>query len=64
MPVLPSYRNLSIGFLFNNTFDEQKLVADVKCADFSFETDNPNENYSVWTNSFSLTMEKHAPLKK
>ena len=44
--------------------DEQKFIADVKNADFSFETDDPNENYSTLTNTFSLIVEKHAPLKK
>ena len=42
------------------TFDEQNFIADVKNADFSFETDNPNENYSALTNTFSLIVEKHA----
>ena len=45
-------------------FDEQKLIADVKNVDFSFEADDPNENYSALTNTFSLIVEKHAPLKK
>ena len=45
-------------------FDEQKVIADVKNTDFSFEADNPNENYSAFTNTFSLIVEKHAPLKK
>ena len=44
--------------------DEQKFIADVKNADFSFETGDPNENYSALTNTFSLIVEKHAPLKK
>ena len=44
-------------------FDEQKLIADVKNADFSFETDGPNKNYSALTNTFSLIVKKHAPLK-
>ena len=45
-------------------FDEQKFIDDVKNADFSFETDDPNESYSALTNTFSLIVEKHAPLKK
>ena len=45
-------------------FDEQKIIADVKNADFSFETDDPNENYSALTNTFSLIVENYAPLKK
>ena len=46
-------------------FDEQKFIADVKNADFSFETDDPNENYSALTNTndfYSALV--HAPLKK
>ena len=31
---------------------------------FLFEADDPNENYSALTNTFSLIVEKHAPLKK
>ena len=34
-------------------FYVQKLIADVKNADFYFETDNPNENYSALTNTCS-----------
>ena len=45
-------------------FDKQKFIADVKNADFSFETDDPNDNYSALANTFSLIEEKHAPLKK
>ena len=44
--------------------DEQKFIVDVKNADFSFEIDDPNENYSALTKTFSLIVEKHAPLKK
>ena len=56
-PKIIHYRNFK-------TFDEQNYIADVKNADFSFETDDPNENYSALTNTFSLIVEKHAPLKK
>ena len=45
-------------------FDEQTFIADVKNADFSVETDDPNENYVGLTNTLSLIVEKHAPLKK
>ena len=45
-------------------FDEQKFSADIKNADFSFETNDPNENYSALANTFSLIVEKHAPLKR
>ena len=45
-------------------FHEQKLIVDVKKADFSFDTDDPNANYSALINTFSLIVEKHTPLKK
>ena len=56
-PKIIHYRNFK-------RFDEQKFIADVKSADFSFETDELNENYSALTNAFSLIVDKHAPLKK
>ena len=56
-PKIIHYRNFK-------RFDEQKFIDNVKNADFSFETDDPNENYSVLTNTFSSIVEKHAPLKK
>ena len=56
-PKIIHYRNFK-------RLDEQKFFADVKNADFSFETDDPNENYSAFKNTFSLIVEKHAPLKK
>ena len=56
-PKVIHYRNFK-------RFDEQKFIDDIKNADFSFETDDPNENYSALTNTFSLIVEKHAPLKK
>ena len=34
-------------------FYEQKFIVDVKNANFYFETDDPNENYSTLTNTFS-----------
>ena len=45
-------------------FDERKLIVDVKDADFSFKRHDPNENYSASTNTFSLILQKHAPLKR
>ena len=51
-PKVIHYRNLK-------GFDEQKFIAGVKNSVFSFKTDDPNEN-----SSFSLIVEKHAPLKK
>ena len=56
-PKINHYRNFK-------RFDEQKFIDDIKNADFSFETDDPNENYSALTNTFSLIVEMHAPLKK
>ena len=55
-PKIIHYRNFK-------RFDEQKFIADARNVDFSFETDYPNENYSALTNTFSLIVEKHAPLK-
>ena len=45
-------------------FNEEKFLSDVKEADFSLETSNPDENYSVLTNVFSNIVNIHAPLKK
>ena len=43
--------------------NEEKFFSDVKEADYSFKTSNPDENYSVLTNVFSNTVNIHAPLK-
>ena len=56
-PKIIHYRNFK-------TFNKQKFTADVKNVDFSLETDDPNENYSALTSTFSLIVEKHSPLKK
>ena len=56
-PKIIRYRNFK-------RFDEQKFIVDVKSANFSFETYDPNENYSALTNTFPLIVEKQAPLKK
>ena len=53
-----------IHYLNFKRFDEQKFIDDIKNVDFSFETDDPNENYSALTNTFSLIVDKHATLKK
>ena len=45
-------------------FDEEKLVNDVKAADFSFSNNDPNENCSVLPDNFSKLVDRHAPLKK
>ena len=55
-PIVIRYRNFK-------RFDEQTFVADVKNADFCFETDDPNENYSALINIFSIIVEKHVRLK-
>ena len=44
--------------------NEWKFLSDVKEADFSIKTSNPDENYSVLTNVFSNIVNIHAPLKK
>ena len=44
-------------------FNKQKFTADIKNVNFSLETDDPNENYSALSSTFSLIMEKHSPLK-
>ena len=46
------------------TFDEQNFIVGVKNANLSFQRDDPNENYSALTNTFSLIVEKHVPYKK
>ena len=45
-------------------FNEEKVLIDVKEADFYFKKSNPDENYSVLTNVFSKIVNIHAPLKK
>ena len=45
-------------------FDKEKFIIDVKNADFSFETGDTTEYNLALTNTFSLIVEKHAPLKK
>ena len=45
-------------------FNEWKFTSDVKNADFSFETDYYNNNFSVLTNTFSLIVKNHGPLTK
>ena len=44
-------------------FDEGTFVKDVKAADFSFSNNDPNENYSVLSDTFSKLVDRHAPLK-
>ena len=45
-------------------FNEEKFLADVKEADFSFKISNSDENYSVLINVFSNIVNIHVPLKK
>ena len=56
-PKIIHYRNFK-------RFDKQNFIADVKNVGLSFETDDPNENHSALTNTFSLILERHTPLKK
>ena len=44
-------------------FDKGKFVKDVKAADFSFSNNDPNENCSVLSDTFSKLVDRHAPLK-
>ena len=52
-----------INLYRNNYFDQEKLVKDVKAADFSFSNNAPNENYSVLSDTFLKLVDRHAPLK-
>ena len=49
--------------LYRNYFDQEKLVKDVKAADFSFPNNDPNENYSVLSDTSLKLVDKYAPLK-
>ena len=44
-------------------FGEEKFVTDVKAADFSFSNNDPTENCSVLSDTFSKLVDRHAPLK-
>ena len=55
-PKIIFYRNYK-------NFGEEKLVKDVKAVDLSFSNNNPNENYSVLSDTFSKLVDRHAPLK-
>ena len=56
--------NLKLFYRNYKNFDEEKFVKDVKAANFSFSNNNPNENYSVLSGTFSKLVDRHAPLKK
>ena len=45
------------------SLDEEKFVKDVKAADLSFSNNDPNENYSVLSDTFSKLVNRHKPLK-
>ena len=45
-------------------FDKEKFVKDVKAADFSFSNNDPNENYSVLSDTFSKVVDRYTPLKE
>ena len=45
-------------------FKEEKFLSDVKEADFSFKTSNPDKKYLVLTNIFSNIVNKEEHLKK
>ena len=60
-----SHLKLKTTFYRNyKNFDEEKSVKDVKAADFSFSNNDPNENYSALSDTFSKLVVRHAPLKK
>ena len=45
-------------------FDEEKFMEDVAATNFSFKTNDANENYFLLTDKFSKIVDKHAPLKR
>ena len=54
----------NVHYRSHKYFNEEKFPSDVKEADYSFKTSNPDENYLVLTNVFSNIVNIHAPLKK
>ena len=54
----------NIHYRSYKNFNEENFLSDVKEADFSFKTSNPDENYSVLPNVFSNVLNIHAPLKE
>ena len=44
-------------------FDEEKFVKDIKAADFSFSNNDPNENYSFLSDTFSKLVDRYTPCK-
>ena len=56
-PKIIFYRN-------HKNFDEEKFVKNVKAADLSFSNNDPNENYSVLSDTFSKLVDRHAPTKR
>ena len=60
-----SHLKLKTTFYRNyKNFDEEKSVKGVKAADFSFSNNDPNENYSVLSDTFSKVVDRYAPLKE
>ena len=45
-------------------FDKEKVIKDVKVAEFSFSNNDPNENYSVLLDTLSNLVDRHVPFKK
>ena len=45
-------------------FNEEKFLSDIKEADFSFKTSNPDETYSVLTNVFSNIVNMRSSKRK
>ena len=50
--------------MFYRNFNEKKFLEEVKITDFTFNSDDPNENYEPITNVFSNIAEKHTSLKE
>ena len=45
-------------------FYEKKFVKDVKAADFSFSNNDPNENYSVLSDTLEISRQTRTPYKE
>ena len=46
------FKPKTISYQNYKNFDEEKLVKDVKPADFSLSNNDPNEHYSVLSDTF------------
>ena len=49
----------TIFYRIYKNFNEEKFVKDVKVADFSFSSNDPNEDYSVLSDTFSKLVDRH-----